>query len=723
MMQRFFAPAIALMNRLGYAQKFVLLAVVSLLAIAVVGISPHNNLDLLVGLSRQELKGLELVGPVSMTVQRVQEHRGMSAMLLAGHDGEALRDRRAAKAKAVDEAFGSLEGKISSGLALGDALRNIRADWESLRKEDSTRTAEESFDAHTRLVARVQAFGVDATDEYALTLDPEHATYYLIDTAVNKLPHAIEHLGQLRAYGATILARKQVSEAQKIRLHTLVAGLGDRLGELSINLEKVGRYNPEMRGQASDIATDIASSARLVTDLVGTDILAGRFATEPDAFFGMATASIDRSYEQLRESMVPMANALIRTRLSGAENLLYASLGVTLLLFLAVAYLMGSIYYAIASNVRSLARSAHAFAGGDTHERVHLDAHDELAQVGDSFNEMADGFNALIEEQHELSLHLEERVRKRTKELEQAQVEAGALLRRNHALMDTSLDGIHVMDLQGNVVEANDAFCAMLGYTQEEVKRLNVADWDVHFSKEELRAAFRNIIGNSAMIETRQRRKDGALIDVEISTSGIEIDGQVFIFAASRDITERKKAEEAIHTLAFHDPLTGLSNRRLLIERLQAALHASERRNNHGAVMFVDLDRFKSLNDAFGHDCGDLMLKEVAARIKTVVREMDAVARLGGDEFIVLVEDLGADRGEASRKAGLVAEKIREALMRPYLLDGHEHRGSSSIGICLFHGNGESANALIQHADRAMYQAKESGRNAVRFYDPAAQKP
>ncbi len=535
-----------------------------------------------------------------------------------------------------------------------------------------------------------------------------------------------------------------------------------------------------------------------------------------------------------------------------------------------------------------------------------------------------------------------------------------AQLRRNQTLMQNSMEGIHIMDVDGNVLEVNDAFCRMLGYTRDEALRLNVRDWDNQFSAEELGARFRAFIGNSGMFEIVCRRRDGSLLEVEICSAGVEIDGKGYLFASSRDITERKQiqkvmqrhdqvveaamdgfwmadaqgvleevnaayvsmsgytrqelvgmhisqleaneqeqdvgehiekimaqgydrfetrhrrkdgkvidvevsttympqeqkffvfcrditlckrneddlrvaaatfetqdatlitdaksniirvnrafteitgynadevmgknprimssgrhdkafygamwqqihergswagemwdrrkngeiypkwltitavknedgeatqyvaifnditarkqAEDEIRNLAFYDALTRLPNRRLFQERFHAALVASARYRDFGAILFIDLDRFKVLNDTLGHDYGDLLLIEVAERIRGCVREMDTVARLGGDEFVVLLESISSDKADAERKAGLVAEKIREALSRSFQLKENEHYSSPSIGITLYHGDDESMDVLLQHADAAMYQAKNAGRNAARFYDPGMQQ-
>ena len=191
--------------------------------------------------------------------------------------------------------------------------------------------------------------------------------------------------------------------------------------------------------------------------------------------------------------------------------------------------------------------------------------------------------------------------------------------------------------------------------------------------------------------------------------------------ALQREISEHAQAEDTIRNLAFYDPLTLLPNRRLLIDRLHQALALSSRKMRHGALLFIDLDNFKLLNDTHGHDLGDQLLVEVARRLQGCVREGDSVARLGGDEFVVMLEDLDETATEAANQAEMVAEKIIDRLARPYLLGTLEHHSTASLGITLFRDKSDGLDDLLKRADMAMYQAKASGRNTLRFFDPTMQ--
>ena len=187
------------------------------------------------------------------------------------------------------------------------------------------------------------------------------------------------------------------------------------------------------------------------------------------------------------------------------------------------------------------------------------------------------------------------------------------------------------------------------------------------------------------------------------------------------DITERKAAESEIEYLAFYDQLTRLPNRRLLLDRLQQALAASARSGAEGALLFIDLDNFKDLNDTLGHDKGDLLLKLVAERLNACVREGDTVARLGGDEFVMMIEGLSNIPEEAAAQSKLIGEKILKALNQPYPLANREHHSTPSIGVTLFSDQSNNIDELLKRADLAMYKAKQAGRNTLCFFDPGMQ--
>ena len=228
--------------------------------------------------------------------------------------------------------------------------------------------------------------------------------------------------------------------------------------------------------------------------------------------------------------------------------------------------------------------------------------------------------------------------------------------------------------------------------------------------------------------EMQQLCKDGSLVWGEVlAKADRNAQGEIVGYhGITRNVTERKRLEEQVRQLAFHDTLTQLANRRLLLEHLEQAMGASTRSLQHGALLYLDLDNFKPLNDNHGHGLGDLLLIEVAARLKDCVREADRVARMGGDEFVVLLCTLDTRHEVASTQAIVVAEKIRARLAERYVLQAApeaaiiEHHCTASIGVALFRGHDEPQQSLMNRADQAMYQAKEAGRNRVQLALPAA---
>jgi len=288
-----------------------------------------------------------------------------------------------------------------------------------------------------------------------------------------------------------------------------------------------------------------------------------------------------------------------------------------------------------------------------------------------------------------------------------------------------SQEGILITDENNVILRVNQAFSEITGYSSQEVigktpKLLNSGRQDKAFYLDMWSRLDRT---GSWFGEIWNRRKNGEIYPEQLNITAVKDQKNIITnyVATLTDITMRKAASDRIKDLAFYDPLTHLPNRRLLNDRLNQALVGSARSGKRGALLFIDLDHFKQLNDTLGHDMGDLLLQKVAKRLSSVIREGDTVARFGGDEFVILLENLSSQSIEAAQKLETIANKIIASLNQPYFLGVHERHNSPSIGARLFNGHEETQEALLKQADIAMYQAKDSGRNTLRFFDPQMQ--
>ena len=287
-------------------------------------------------------------------------------------------------------------------------------------------------------------------------------------------------------------------------------------------------------------------------------------------------------------------------------------------------------------------------------------------------------------------------------------------------------EGMIVTDQQEVIIRVNRVFTKITGYSAEDVigKNLNMIKLDNDDEGFYPRMQETLHRDNYWQGEIWNRRKNGEIYPEWMTITAVvgkdsEITNYIIAFF---DITERKQAEEKIHSLAFYDPLCMLPNRRLLFDRLHQAVPASTRNKTCAGLLFIDLDNFKILNDTRGHDVGDLLLIEVGQRLRTCIRESDTLARLGGDEFVVLLEDLSSDRRQAAIQAREVGEKVLKVISQPYLLKDVENYSSASIGVSLFAHSRQNLDDLLKQADTAMYAAKKAGRNTLRFFDPAMQE-
>jgi diguanylate cyclase (GGDEF)-like protein/PAS domain S-box-containing protein len=298
-------------------------------------------------------------------------------------------------------------------------------------------------------------------------------------------------------------------------------------------------------------------------------------------------------------------------------------------------------------------------------------------------------------------------------------------LRVAASVFEGTSEAILICDVDTRIISVNRAFCKMTGYSEEELvgqtPKLLKSGQHTRGFYQEMWSALQN--AGQWQGEIWNRRKSGEIYPERITISTLyDDDARVLRYIAiAADITASKKAENEINSLAFYDPLTDLPNRRLLLDRLRQAVSSSSRSSKHGALLFIDLDNFKTLNDTLGHDTGDQLLRQVAQRLTHCVRDGDTVARLGGDEFVVMLQDLSGDAILAASQAEVVSEKILKQCGQPYQIGGAMHHSTLSIGIALFANNTEGIDELMKRADLAMYQAKAAGRNSLRFYDPDMQ--
>ena len=289
-----------------------------------------------------------------------------------------------------------------------------------------------------------------------------------------------------------------------------------------------------------------------------------------------------------------------------------------------------------------------------------------------------------------------------------------------------SQEGMSVTDANGKILRVNQAFTNITGYTAVEVigkssSILKSGRHDADFYK----AIWESVSSTGAWEgEIWNRRKNGEVHPEHLTITAVKsAEGIVTNYVSTlTDITLTKAAEDEIKHLAFYDPLTRLPNRRLLLDRLRQSLASIERSGRTGALLFIDLDNFKTLNDTLGHDIGDILLQQVANRLESCVREGDTVARLGGDEFVIMLEDLSKDSIEAAEQTELVGNKVLSTLNQTYQLAAHEYHNTPSIGATLFSDNSQSIDDLMKQADIAMYQSKKAGRNTLHFFDPKMQE-
>lgn len=695
-----FYPANILLDRLSFYKKFGMIGLIALIAVCASLYSFYLSQHQVVARAQRELEGISLIQPLAKCVQLLQQHRGLSAGVLGGI-GE-LEAARSAKEQEIQAAFTTLDARLPASLRRLEPWVLISGRWRIIRTDGPQWTRMASFAAHTQLIDDLRQYTATLNDEYGLTASADPATFYLAHAASGELLDALEQLGKLRAMGVSILAEKQMSEQQKVQLAILLELLAQARQPLKLGIENVVRYTPDLTDTLLTTYSNFENSARQVSATVRMGLLSEKFVAAPPDYFSVTTEYIDEGYNQLYHVMLPTAHRLVNERIQKAQADMHVTLGFAFVLMLLAAYGLTAIYFTTLHSIQALSQSVRGFVQGDLRDRTHLATHDEFAQLGDSFNTMADEIAELVEAQQEAA-------------------------RYSRSLLEASLDPLVTINAEGGITDVNAATERVTGVPRE---RLIGSDFTNYFTApDKAREVYQQVFAQGLVVDypLAIRHATGGIVDVLYNASLYRnAAGAVLgVFATARDITERKRMEDQVRQLAFYDTLTKLPNRRLLDDRMSQARAAGARTGRYSALMFLDLDNFKPLNDRHGHAIGDLLLIEAANRLTRCVREADTVARFGGDEFVVLLTGLSEVKADATEQARLVAEKIRVRLADTYLLGSHrekapgteiEHHCTASIGVVVFSHHDESQADVQKWADAAMYQAKAAGRNSIWVY-------
>jgi diguanylate cyclase (GGDEF)-like protein/PAS domain S-box-containing protein len=443
---------------------------------------------------------------------------------------------------------------------------------------------------------------------------------------------------------------------------------------------------------------------RLYEPIMATQIKLDSLVSEPVVANKFGAVNIEISKQRLKKQK---------------NEFLFFSLLFTLLVFSVAMILALRTARSITRPILQMHQAIRRIGGGDlkTNSTAQYDIH-ELHELANGINEMA---QQLLREREMMESRVDEAtdgLRMKKEEAEQAHLEKVQLneqlalaLSELQAIMEANPDILYVFNTQGELIQWNSSFAKFCGLTPEKMLNRPLSEFIYIADRAAATKWVMDVYAKgSATVEAQFVRHDGVF--VSYLCNGVALrntNGDVIGFTGTgRDVTERKVVAEHIHHMAHYDILTDLPNRSLLSDRLQQAIISCKRDHSHLALMFLDLDMFKYINDKLGHDIGDLLLKEVARRMLDCLRESDTAARIGGDEFVVLLPSV-----DSVQTAMMVAEKIRHALSLPFEISGHSLNISTSIGIAVYPEHGSEEKALLKNADTAMYLAKQNGRNMV----------
>lgn len=585
------------------------------------------------------------------------------------------------------------------------AYRTLCDDCRACAQSEISGNSAQSRALRDKIRGEVIALISHVGDTSTLILDPDLDSYYTMNAIVVDLPDCADLILQARVLGQENFSRFPLTSAQQAQF-LVVAGQLQQSAEAVAHDHNVSfRNNPSgiLKPRLGDLYANVATTHKALVRLLAACGSSKTFTAHDATLLVQACERAEYANLHLWNPAADALDHLLTQRVTVYEQRKTRAELFTLGMLLLVAYLYTAFYLTVMRTVSTLEAASRRMSSGDMRHSalLVLESRDELAQVARSFNMVA------------ARLHHE------WKQAQQEKERAAQAEERYRAIVENAAEGIFQTTVNGRYLSANLALARIYGYAspEEMIEALTAIEAQLYVDISR-RAEFARLLEANRVIsnfESEVRRRDGSHIWItENARIVCNPAGDILYYEGSvSDITKRKRAEEQLHHHALHDALTNLPNRLLFQDRLRFALTRAQRTQEAVAVLFVDLDNFKVVNDSMGHEAGDTLLKQIAARLQAATRAEDTIARMGGDEFTLLLEGLRDVAG-----ATQVAENIVAQLQQPIALGEREVFASASIGIVYSEDATALPEDLLRDADTAMYQAKTSGKAGYVLFDP-----
>ena len=700
----FFRPAALVLNRLKYPQKFGLISLLFALPLIYVMQQFLREVDAGILLAAKERTGTAYLRPL----RRLLEPLSLpNPARTSSSDASTLPPSAMEQERQVGISLRELDAQEQAhGVELETirAYQTLYADWRASAQNKTESNLTRSRALHDKLRTEITALMSHVGDTSTLILDPDLDSYYTMNAVVVDLPACADLIIQARALGAESASNSPLSSAQQAKFLVL-AGQLQQSAEAVAHDHAVSFTNnpsnilkPTLQNFYVEVAATHTALARLLTNYGSSRTFTGHNAL---ALVEACRQAQDANLHLWNPAADTLDSLLAQRAAAYTQRKIRAELFAMGMLLL-VAYLYSAFYLTVMRMVSSLEAASERMSRGDMQFSALLvmESRDELAQVARSFNTVAS------------------RLYREWKQAQEEKERAAQAEERYRAIVENALEGIFQTSVDGHYLSANPALARIYGYgsPEEMICALTAIETQLYVSNTRRGEFARLLEANSviANFESEVRRRDGSHIWItENARIVCNPAGEVLYYEGSViDITERKRAEEQLHHHALHDALTDLPNRLLFQDRLRGALSRAQRSNKAVAVLFVDLDNFKMINDSMGHEAGDALLKQIAARLQAAARREDTIARMGGDEFTLILE--GLHRVE---EAAQIAENIVAQLQQPVALGEREVFASASIGIVYSENPTALPEDLLRDADTAMYHAKTGGKAGYILFD------